>query len=261
MSFNIIIPSRFASTRLPGKPLLDIAGKPMVQHVYERAKKSNAERVIIATDDQRIADVAAGFGAEVCMTSAEHESGTDRLQEVVRKLNFSDQEIVVNVQGDEPLIPPAVINQVALNLANDNQAAIATLVEKITAAEDVFDPNAVKVVLDKNNRALYFSRAPMPWFRDGWSGDGLPDSGEALANKPLPSSINYYRHIGIYAYRVKFLHQFVQWPASPLELTEKLEQLRAMENGAVILAEEAIEAIPAGVDTEQDLAKVRAVFA
>ena len=261
MSFNIIIPSRFASTRLPGKPLLDIAGKPMVQHVYERAKKSNAERVIIATDDQRIADVAAGFGAEVCMTSAEHESGTDRLQEVVRKLNFSDQEIVVNVQGDEPLIPPAVINQVALNLANDKQATIATLVEKITAAEDVFDPNAVKVVLDKNNRALYFSRAPMPWFRDGWSGDGLPDSGEALANKPLPSSISYYRHIGIYAYRVAFLHQFVQWPASPLELTEKLEQLRAMENGAVILAEEAVEAIPAGVDTEQDLAKVRAVFA
>jgi 3-deoxy-manno-octulosonate cytidylyltransferase (CMP-KDO synthetase) len=255
MSFNVIIPARFASTRLPGKPLLDIAGKPMVQHVYERAKQSDAEQVIIATDDERIADVASGFGAQVCMTSSAHESGTDRLQEVVETLGFSQQDIVVNVQGDEPLIPPAVINQVASNLANDQQAAIATLVEKITDTETVFDVNAVKVVMDKNNRALYFSRAPMPWFRDGWQ-SAVNDA----ANQPLPSSVNYYRHIGIYAYRVSFLHQFVTWEASPLELTEKLEQLRAMENGALILAEESIEAIPAGVDTEHDLAKVRAVF-
>jgi 3-deoxy-manno-octulosonate cytidylyltransferase (CMP-KDO synthetase) len=254
MSFSVIIPARFASTRLPGKPLLDIAGKPMVQHVYERAKLSNAERIIIATDDSRIADVAQGFGGEVCMTSTDHESGTDRLQEVVTKLGFSEQEIVVNVQGDEPLVPPAVINQVADILAANQAAAIATLVEKINDVEAVFDPNAVKVVLDKNNRALYFSRAPLPWFRDGWSNN------VDTAERQLPAAINYYRHIGIYAYRVSFLHQFVQWPVSALELCEKLEQLRAMENGATIMACESIETIPAGIDTNQDLAKVRALF-
>ncbi len=250
MSFSVVIPARFASTRLPGKPLADIAGKPMVQRVYEQAKKSAADRVIIATDDQRIVEVATGFGAEVCMTKASHESGTDRLQEVVSQLGLADEHIVVNVQGDEPMIPPAVIDQVAANLEAGSEAGIATLVEKIHALEDVFNPNVVKTVIATNGQALYFSRAPVPWFRDGFSKEG----------QQLPVGVNYYRHIGIYAYRVSFLHQFVQWPASSLERVEKLEQLRALENGVAILASESCETIPAGIDTEQDLIAVRAMF-
>lgn len=247
MSFTVIIPARYASSRLPGKPLLDIAGKPMLQRVYERAQQSAAERVIIATDDQRIVDVAQRFGAEVVMTSATHESGTDRLQEVVSRLDFADDAIVVNVQGDEPLIPPEVINQVAENLAADSSAGIATLVEPITDVDTVFNPNAVKVSIDNRGRALYFSRAPMPWSRDTFSTD----------KKSLPAGINYYRHIGIYAYRVSQLNQFVSWPVGRLEQTEKLEQLRAMENGIGILAQQAVTEIPAGVDTQQDLDAVR----
>ena len=255
MSYSIVIPARYASSRLPGKPLLDIAGKPMIQRVYEQAKLSDAEQVIIATDDARINEVAQGFGAEVCMTSADHESGTDRLQEVVSKLGFADDHAVVNVQGDEPLIPAAVINQVANNLARSEGAGIATLAERITDVATVFDPNAVKVVMDVNGRALYFSRAPMPWCRDEWSRD------EWSANtKHMPTTVNYYRHVGIYAYRVNFLHQFVQWSPSALEVTEKLEQLRAMENGVQIHVAEACEAIPAGVDTQADLDAVRALF-
>jgi 3-deoxy-manno-octulosonate cytidylyltransferase (CMP-KDO synthetase) len=235
---------------LPGKPLLDIAGKPMIQHVYERAIQSGADQVIIATDDQRIAEVAEGFNARVCMTDAGHESGTDRLQEVVSQLGLDDQHIVVNVQGDEPLVPPAVIDQVAANLAGNSSAGIATLVEAIVDIEDVFNANAVKAVMDNKGRALYFSRAPIPWARDDFS----------AASKKLPSGITYFRHIGIYAYRVQFLHQFVQWPPGLLEQTEKLEQLRAMENGVDIHIAEASEAIPAGIDTQADLDKVRAMF-
>ncbi len=257
MSFSVIIPARYASTRLPGKPLLDIDGKPMVQHVYDRAKQSSAQRIIIATDDQRIADVAAGFGAEVCMTSESCESGTDRLQEVVQKLQFSDEEIVVNVQGDEPLIPPAVIDQVAADLTANQNIEIATLIKRIKDAETVMDPNAVKVVMDMDGCALYFSRAPIPWFRDGW-----PDiiDNKAPILKALPEHTPYYRHIGIYAYRVSFLHKFVKWPASSLELAEKLEQLRALEHGIKIKAAEAAETIPAGIDTQQDLEQVRALY-
>lgn len=251
MSFSVVIPARYASTRLPGKPLLDIAGKPMIQHVYERAIESGAEQVIIATDDQRIAVVAEGFNASVCMTSPSHESGTDRLQEVVTQLKLDDQHIVVNVQGDEPLIPASVINQVAANLSVNPNAGISTLVERITDIDDIFNPNAVKAVMDNAGRALYFSRAPVPWSRDNFSAEV----------KSLPAKVNYYRHIGIYAYRVQFLHQFVQWPPGLLEQTEKLEQLRAMENGVEIHIEEAVEAIPAGIDTQADLDKVRALFA
>jgi 3-deoxy-manno-octulosonate cytidylyltransferase (CMP-KDO synthetase) len=251
MSFSVVIPARYASTRLPGKPLLDIAGKPMIQHVYERAIQSSAEQVIIATDDPRIADVAAGFNAPVCMTAASHESGTDRLQEVVSQLKLDKQHIVVNVQGDEPLVPAAVIDQVAANLSVNPNAGISTLVERISDIDDVFNPNTVKAVMDNNGRALYFSRAPMPWARDDFSAE----------SKSLPANVNYYRHIGIYAYRVEFLHQFVQWPPGLLEKTEKLEQLRAMENGVEIHIEETVEAIPAGIDTQADLDKVRALFA
>lgn len=252
MSFSVIIPARFASTRLPGKPLLDIAGKPMIQRVYEQACLSQADRVIIATDDQRIADAADKFGAEVCMTSESHESGTDRLQEVVSQLGLAEDHIVVNVQGDEPLIPPAVINQVAVNLADNTLAGISTLAERIETAAVVFDPNAVKVVMGQQGRALYFSRAPIPYYREG--------SWDQNTEKALPQTVKYFRHVGIYAYRVAFLNQFVTWQPSSLEVTEKLEQLRAMENGIAIHVAEACEAIPAGVDTQADLDAVRALF-
>lgn len=251
MSFTVIIPARYASTRLPGKMLLDIGGKPMLQHVYERACQSGSSRVIIATDDQRIEAAAEAFGAVVCMTSAEHPSGTDRLQEVVSLLGLADDEIVVNVQGDEPLIPPANIDQVAQLLRQDANAGIATLSEPIASVAELFDPNAVKLVSDQRGYALYFSRAPIPWARDqfqGWQ-QALPAS--------MPQGVDYHRHIGIYGYRVAFLHQYVQWPAAPLERAESLEQLRAMWNGVPIKVAPALESPPAGVDTQADLARVR----
>lgn len=251
MSFSVIIPARYGSTRLPGKPLLDIAGKPMIQRVYEQAVKSDARRVIIATDDERILEVAQSFGAEALMTSAEHESGTDRLQEVAASLQLEDGHIVVNVQGDEPLIPPAVINQVANHLAMSRDASVATLVEQITDVGAVFNPNVVKVVVDKRGHALYFSRAPIPWNRDCFGGDA----------PALAADVDYLRHIGIYAYRVSLLHQFVRWPMAKLESLERLEQLRVMENGVTIAVQKAVTAIPAGVDTEEDLLAVRAHFA
>lgn len=250
MNFSVVIPARYASTRLPGKPLLDIAGKTMIQRVYEQARLSNAEQVIIATDDQRIYDAAENFGAPVCMTSNQHESGTDRLQEVVTQMGLPAEQIIVNVQGDEPLIPPAVIDQVASKLGQHDDAGIATLVERIDDIETVFNPNAVKVVMDNAGRALYFSRAPIPWCRDDFSG----------AKQHLPDNVDYYRHIGIYAYRVSFLQQFVQWSPSALELSEKLEQLRALENAVTIMASTACEPIPAGIDTAEDLELVRTLF-
>lgn len=247
MAFTVVIPARYASTRLPGKPLLDIAGKPMLQHVYEQAQKSEAKRIVIATDDQRIATVAEGFGAEVCMTSADHPSGTDRLQEAVTRLGLYADDIVVNVQGDEPLIPPRVINQVAHNLAAEPTAGIATLSEPIEDLGALLNPNVVKVVADVRGRALYFSRAPIPWPRNAF----------AEAPDRFPQGVDYQRHIGIYAYRVKLLNDFVHWEPSHLELTECLEQLRAMQNGVYIHVAEADELPPAGVDTEEDLERIR----
>lgn len=249
MSYTVIIPARYASSRLPGKPLMDIAGKPMIQHVWERARSSAASAVVIATEDARVAEVCEAFGAEVCMTSDAHESGTDRLQEVVSKLGLADDEIVVNVQGDEPLLPAAAIEQVAENLAARPAAGIATLKEAIHDAETVFNANAVKVVSDREGFALYFSRAPIPYARDHWSG----------GEQTLPAGQAYWRHIGIYAYRVGFLHQFVQWPGGELENSERLEQLRAMENGVRIHIAESCVAIPGGVDTGADLQAVRAL--
>jgi len=254
MSFTVIIPARFASTRLPGKPLKDIAGKPMIQHVYEQAQKSAAREVIIATDDERIKTVAEGFGARVCMTAEDHVSGTDRLQEVVAQLGYQDDEVIVNVQGDEPLIPPAIIDQVAQLLLASPHAGIATLSEAIDNVADLFDPNAVKVVSNAANSALYFSRSPLPWARDDFNGFG----GELPSE--LPAGIDFQRHIGIYGYRVGLLHQFVTWPPAPIELAESLEQLRAMWNGVDIKVKQAIETPPAGVDTEADLARVRALL-
>ncbi len=248
MSFIVVIPARFGSTRLPGKPLLDIAGQPMIQRVWARACDSAASRVVIATDDERVAACVRGFGGEVCMTRADHESGTDRLQEVAMQLDLDDDAIVVNVQGDEPLIPPLVIDQVARNLALSERAGIATLSKRIHDRDEIFNPNAVKVVVDGSNHALYFSRAPIPWDREGWN---------AAGDEIGPATGEWLRHIGIYAYRVGFLHRFVQWPLGFLERTEKLEQLRAMENGVAIHVDEACAEIPAGVDTADDLERVR----
>lgn len=255
MSFTVIIPARYASSRLPGKPLRDIAGKPMIQHVYEQACKSAAREVIVATDDARIQAVAEAFGARVCMTAEDHVSGTDRLQEVVAQLGYRDDEVIVNVQGDEPLIPPANIDQVAELLLASPEAGIATLSEPIDNVAEVFDPNAVKVVSNAANSALYFSRAPLPWARDDFNGFGgeLPDQ--------LPPGIDFQRHIGIYGYRVGLLHKFVTWPPAPIELAESLEQLRAMWNGVDIKVTQAVETPPAGVDTEADLERVRALLA
>ncbi len=245
MSFTVVIPARYASTRLPGKPLLDIAGKPMIQRVYEQAQKSEANRIIIATDDQRIAEAAQGFGAEVCMTSAEHPSGTDRLQEVATQLGFYADDIIVNVQGDEPLIPPRLINQVAHNLAADPTAGISTLCEQITEVDAVHNPNVVKVVTDTNGYALYFSRATIAWARDSFA--------ENLQQLP-PSPL--YRHIGLYGYRMKMLNDFVRWAPAPIEQAEQLEQLRALWNGVRIHVAVADEVHPAGVDTPEDLQRV-----
>lgn len=253
MSYTVVIPARYASTRLPGKPLADIAGKPMIAHVYDRACESGAGRVVIATDDHRIEAACRDFGAEVVMTSADHTSGTDRLEEVARVLGFGPEERVVNVQGDEPLIPPELIDQVAENLESHPDAAIATLCERLSDAASVFNPNVVKVVFDHRGMAHYFSRAPVPWARDAWQamGDSTP------ATRSLPRGVDYYRHIGIYGYRVKLLRSFVTWPPAPTELTESLEQLRALYNGALIHVEEACRIPPAGVDTVQDLERLR----
>ena len=248
MSFYVVIPARYASTRLPAKPLRDIAGKPMIQHVYERACESAARRVIVATDDTRIEAVVKAFGGQVCMTSATHNSGTDRLQEVAQQLALQGNDIVVNVQGDEPLIPPAVINQVANNLANAHAASVATLSEPIHSLEDFRNPNIVKVVADKTGRALYFSRAPIPWPRDHFAAAQVQD---------LPLNFPCQRHIGIYAYRVALLNRFVGWPQAPLEHIESLEQLRVLWHGETIHIDEACAAVPGGVDTEADLQRVR----
>ncbi|MAO39035.1 MAG: 3-deoxy-manno-octulosonate cytidylyltransferase [Pseudohongiella sp.] len=237
MSFVVVIPARFASTRLPGKPLLDIVGKPMIQHVYERACESAASAVYIATDDERIAEVVRGFGGEVVMTRADHQSGTDRIQEVASLLGLDASAIVVNVQGDEPLIPAATINQVAENLQNNTDAGISSLYHEIEDAQEWRNPNAVKVVTDGEGYALYFSRSPIPW-QDG-------------------DNIQAKRHIGVYAYRVATLNQFVGWPRAWLEISERLEQLRAMHHGVRIIMDKAVQHVPAGVDTPEDLEAVR----
>jgi 3-deoxy-manno-octulosonate cytidylyltransferase (CMP-KDO synthetase) len=249
MSYTVVIPARYASTRLPGKPLADIGGLPMVVRVMQRATQSGARSVCVATDDIRVLETVREFGGHVLMTRGDHLSGTDRLQEVAVSLGLGDDDIIVNVQGDEPLIPPAVIDQVAANLAAHPDCAVATLCEPIETREDLFNPNIVKVVADQQGRALYFSRAPVPWHRDAFAagGDDLPTG-------------QWWRHIGIYAYRVALVHQFVRWPPALLETTESLEQLRAMAHGAAIHVAPACEAVPGGVDTEQDLQRMRALF-
>lgn len=257
MSYTIVIPARYASSRLPGKPLRIICGKSMIQRVFEQTQKSNAERVIVATDDLRIQEVAQRFGARVCMTSADHPSGTDRLQEVASQLEFTDDQVIVNVQGDEPLLPPENINQVAKLLLDNPAAGIATLSVPIQSQRELFDPNVVKVVTDRSGAALYFSRAAVPWMRDAFANPNTRNHSDAT---PLPEGYGWQRHIGIYAYRVAFLHQYIGWKPADIERCEALEQLRALWNGVRIQVAVAKITPPAGVDTEDDLLRVQSLL-
>ncbi|QDX30226.1 3-deoxy-manno-octulosonate cytidylyltransferase [Dickeya poaceiphila] len=248
MTFTAIIPARYASTRLPGKPLADIHGKPMVVHVMERARESGASRVVVATDHADVARAIELAGGEVCLTSPDHNSGTERLAEVIDRYGFADDEIIVNVQGDEPLIPPVIIRQVAENLAG-SRAGMATLAVPITSCEEAFNPNAVKVVTDAEGYALYFSRATIPWERDRFA-----ESKDTIGD-------HFLRHIGIYAYRAGFIRRYVGWAPSQLEKIEMLEQLRVLWYGEKIHVAVAKEVPSVGVDTPEDLARVIAVMA
>lgn len=250
MGFRIVIPARHSSSRLPGKPLLDICGKPMVLRVLDRALEAGADEVWVATDHQGIADVVERAGGKVILTAADHASGTDRLAEVATRLGWVDDEVVVNVQGDEPLIPPQLISAAAAELGGDAGSAIATACHPLASAEEFFNPNVVKVVLDARGRALYFSRAPIPWARDAFASD----------RTVLPAGLPVYRHIGLYAYRAGFLKRYSGLAPSPLEQWEALEQLRAMAHGFPIRVMVLDHAPPAGVDTAEDLERVRRAF-
>jgi 3-deoxy-manno-octulosonate cytidylyltransferase (CMP-KDO synthetase) len=249
ISFHVVIPARYASSRLPAKVLLPIAGKPMVQHVYERAKASGAKRVIIATDNKQIFDIVQAFGGEAVMTAEHHQSGTDRIAEAIEKIHLSDSEIIVNVQGDEPLIEPLLIKEAAWTLAQDQVADIATFCEPIIASDDLANPNIVKVVRDEKNYALYFSRSVIPW-----------QQRQPILDNTI-SSLYFYRHIGLYAYTAEFIRQYVNWSPCVLEQLESLEQLRALWYGAKVLVTNAPEnTVSIGVDTEADLIKVETLI-
>ncbi|MDO3387148.1 3-deoxy-manno-octulosonate cytidylyltransferase [Gilvimarinus sp. SDUM040013] len=252
MSFTVVIPARFGSTRLPAKPLAKIGAKPMIEHVYRQAQLSSASRVLVATDDERVGQAVESFGGEVVMTRDDHVSGTDRLQEVAALLRLGDDEIVVNVQGDEPLIPPEVIDQVAANLAQHTKASVATLCEPLANYSEFRNPNIVKAVADIHGYALYFSRAPIPWPRD--------DTNTA-SEAALPADFPARRHIGLYAYRVSLLNRFVTWPPATLEATESLEQLRVLAYGEHIHLADTVAKVPGGVDTQEDLERVRKALA
>lgn len=251
MIFSVLIPARYASTRLPGKPLSDIGGKPMVVRVAERARASGAQRVVIATDDERIRTAATAHGIDVAMTRDDHPTGTDRLAEAVIQLGLSDDAIVVNVQGDEPLLAPALIREVADKLAAHSDASIATACHPIEDSAEAFNPNVVKVVLDRDGYAMYFSRATIPWARDAFAADRCS----------VPSGLPLYRHYGLYAYRVAFLRSYPDLAPAAIEKFEALEQLRALWHGYRIVACVTSGAPAPGVDTEQDLERVRALFA
>lgn len=251
MSFTVIIPARYQATRLPGKPLADLGGRPLLQWVHERALASGAAQVVVATDDARIEAVARAFGAEVVLTSPDHRSGTDRIAEAAHHLGLADDAVVINVQGDEPLMPPALIRQVAGNLVSRPAADMATLSQRIVTLAELANPNAVKVVVNRDGYALYFSRALIPLPRDG-----MPQAEHLTEISP-----GWQRHLGIYAYRVAFLRAFVRWPPCSLENTEMLEQLRALWNGACVHVEEACAPAPQGVDTPEDLARLRQMIA
>lgn len=250
MDFRIVIPARYASTRLPGKPLAHIAGKPMIVRVCEAVAACVADEVVVATDDARVEAVVRQHGHRVCMTRADHPSGTDRIAEVAGRCGWPDETIVVNVQGDEPLIDPRLVTAVAEALRNDPAAAIATAAHAIEAAEDYFNPNVVKVVTAASGRALYFSRAPIPWHRDGL----------VVQREQIPAGLLPRRHVGLYAYRASFLRSYGALAQSPIEQWESLEQLRALWHGYSIQVIDCGQTPPAGVDTPEDLARVRALF-
>jgi len=244
--FHVIIPARFGSTRLPGKPLLEIGDRPLIQWVWRSALDSGAASVLIATDDERIRAAALKFGADCVMTSPHHVSGTDRIAESVRARGLPADAIVVNLQGDEPLMPAEVIARVAQGLRDVAGAEISTAAAPIRSLREFLDPNCVKALRDPDGRALYFSRAPVPWPRD------------SIAAERPASFVGAWRHIGIYAYRVRSLLQFAAWPPTPLETTEKLEQLRALEHGMHVHVVNLPDSPPAGVDTREDLERARA---
>ena len=250
MSFYVIIPARYQSARLPGKPLRMLAGKTMLQHVYDVARMTNASSVVIATDDERIAKTAQQFGAQICMTSNEHSSGTQRISEVVQKYSIAHDAIVVNLQGDEPLMPAVCVNQVARLLLQHPDAQMATLSAPLHSDEEILNPNIVKVVTDKRGYALYFSRAPIPWQRDKNSEQRL----HALQRG------DYQRHIGIYAYRAGFIQEYIEYSPSPYELLESLEQLRVLWHGGRIIVAPAEQIPGPGVDTEEELERVQAIL-
>lgn len=263
MNFHVVIPARFASTRLPGKALLPIAGKPMVVRVAEQAAKSGAQQIWIATDHQPIIAAVHEHGFKACLTHAHHQSGTDRIAEVVEQHNWPDDTIVVNVQGDEPLIPPALIRAVAQHLHDHPECAIATACHPIHDEASMRNPNIVKVVLDKDGNALYFSRAPIPWPRDAFAKSlPSPTGGRGAGGEggALPKNLTVLRHIGIYAYRAGFLRTFHQLAPTAIEQVEALEQLRALWHGYKIGVTVTSDAPPCGVDTEQDLHAVREIF-
>ncbi len=249
VAFHVVIPARHASTRLPGKPLLHIAGKPMVVRVAEQAAKSGAQQIWIATDHHAIANVVHEQGFKACLTRTDHTSGTDRIAEVVEHQGWTDDTIVVNVQGDEPLIPPELIHAVAQHLHDHPECAIATACHAIHDEASMRNPNIVKAVLDKDGNALYFSRAPIPYPRDAFA-----------ANSGIPQEMPLLRHIGIYAYRARFLRAYGQLVPAAIEQFESLEQLRALYHGYKIGVYVSEEAPPAGVDTEQDLHTAREIF-
>jgi 3-deoxy-manno-octulosonate cytidylyltransferase (CMP-KDO synthetase) len=249
--YRVVIPARYASTRLPGKALRTLAGRPMLQHVYERATRSGAQEVWIATDDARIESACQKFGARVVMTDPAHRSGTDRIAEVAKRLRWADDDIVVNVQGDEPLIPPTIVRQVAELLEHSSWAGVATLATPIESVNEFQDVNVVKVVATQQGRALYFSRAPIPWPRDA-AGQGAMNSAWYAGAR---------RHLGLYAYRVRALAQVAAFAPTVLEDLEKLEQLRALENGIQIVVATALEPPGLGVDTEADLEAVARLLA
>lgn len=245
--FRVVIPARYGATRLPGKPLIEIDGRPLIGWVWERACASAAAEVLIATDDARIAEVCAGFGAEVMMTRTDHRSGSERLAEVAERRGWEPEAIIVNLQGDEPGIAPTLIDQVARGLAEHADAGLSTLACRIEEAATLFDPHVVKVVTDGQGYALYFTRAPVPWPRDAFA----QDRGQ------LPEGVPFLRHIGLYAYRAGFLVRYVSWPAAPLEQAESLEQLRVLWRGERIHVSLAVEPPGPGVDTPDDVQRVR----
>jgi 3-deoxy-manno-octulosonate cytidylyltransferase (CMP-KDO synthetase) len=245
--YVIVIPARMESQRLPGKVLLDIAGKPMLQHVWERATHSAAQQVVVATDDQQVVAAVQGFGGVAVLTRRDHASGSDRIAECARLCGWADEQVIVNLQGDEPQMPAACLDQVASLLAASGSSEVATLYWPIASAEQVCDPNAVKVVFAAGGQALYFSRSPLPFARD-----------HASVETAMQAGLRWYRHLGLYAYRNRSLQAFTGLPAGALEQTERLEQLRFLEHGRPIVVAQALQAIPPGVDSPADLERVRA---